>query len=799
MGALTLGQITSYDVIEAFRNQEPLWEAAHWANVLECRAAQNGEQLFSLGENFDQKKTNRTRLRVPQTTTIPLKTINVMARRRPLLRRFAASPSPRHQLISSNIENWINSALTTDIGGRTLLDWKALVGKLFLEGACAVIASPSLASWERFPDFLDTIDEKKYKRMAPSKRERYKDQGDGSYARVDDDGEPLPKRRYWRDARGRSPDDDHYADDDAESFEMDPVKTEQAYEEALAAVLAHRPPFNVRVVSSTDAMPEYGPGGRLEAIKVRTRYTREALLRRNYYWSEDDEPSAGLVKRGDEDSTGSGDVTLYEYWGYDTDGTPFVAYAVEGVSGSVHETYFRDPETGKDNPAVINLAEEHGLTRLPATWVWGLNLETDDYPNKAVPFLLPTLSPLKMVEMFLSAKAAHALQHGFTSWAFEPDAEIIKLMPDLMLENNKPRVYDIEPMKAILGPGKPHALVAPTTSDDVNELIRTLLGMAGAMSPSEAAFGGPGAASGHDRSLTRDYLDTAMSQVLQSALEAYEFVAEMVLEIACAIEDRYDVKVPIYARTQVPQVRLLNRHSGDPPRVLELDPDWLDEIYDVQAYYPYDPFENIALINLYAQLYKDGLITWEEWRAIIGDEHPEMSRILLWVNQQINAPEGKALIAALANDIMGGDLEEEIKRLVADGIMTEDGEPVESLVDEDEMKALEYFANRRKAHWMLNGTGPMGPGAGPISPNALASTSGLLSPPPGPVPGGPGTVAPGAYGPPGQVEAPPPQGAPGQTTNIGTGIPNLPNSMLGGIIAGQTEEASIRRDALARP
>lgn len=793
--ALTIKDCDPSAVIQGFKNQERHWQVAHWAKVRQCRDAAKGDQQWSLGDKFDQKGTNRIRLRIPQTLALPLKMISLMEKKRPGIRRFAASPSPRHQLIASNVETWSESTAQVDVGGRPLVDWSDLVGKLLLEGACAVIAAPSLAMWEKSPDFLDTIDRKKYAKLAPSKKARYSEQEDGSYARMGSDGEPLPKKRYWRDARGRSPDDDYYEDHPDEKFVRDDEKTEEAYASVLSSVLARRPPFSVRVVSSTDSMPVYGPGNRLIGIFVRSRYTREALLRRRYYWTGADEDSDGLVKRGDEDLT-HGDVTLYEYWGHDTDGSPFVSYAVEGVDGNPCETYFRDPDDDEDlKPAVINLAEEHGLSRLPATWVWGLNLATDDYPNKAVPFLWPTISALTMVEAFLSAKAAHTLQHGFTSWFIEADAEILKIMPDILLEGNKPRRYDVDPMTMVVGPGKPHALVPPQTSPDVNDIIHSLMQMAGVMSPADSVFGGGGATSGHDRSLAKDYVETAMSQVLEGARRAYEFVVECLLEIACAIEERYDVKVPIYARARVAQARLLGRgtHPDQAPRVIELDPDWLDEIYDVEAYYPFDPFENIALINLYSQLYKDGLISWEEWRAILGDEHPEMSRILLWINQQINTEDGKRLIAAMAQDIMGGDLEDEIKRLVADGLLTPDGEPVDSLVDEDEMRALEYFANRQQARQLIAGAGPMGPGVPPLSPNAPASVGGLVTM---------GQVAPptpeGTYTPPGQVQAPPPQGAPGQTRNIGTGVPNIPNSALGGVVAGQTELASLQRDELGR-
>lgn len=791
---LTLKDFAPEAIIQGWQHQEQLWNVAHWDRVRKCRDAQKGEQLWSLGETFQKKRLGQTRLRLPQTMAVPLKMVAALTAERPGIRRFAESPSPTHQSISTNVETWTDSILTTDVGGREMLDRDALAGKLLLEGAVAVIAAPSLASWERFPDFLDTIDKKKWDRLAPSRRARYSDQGDGTYARTDEDGETLPKKRYWRDARGRDEKHQYYVDNPDEKFVRDERKTEQAYEQALSAVLARRPPFNVRIVSSTDSMPVYGPGGKLIGIYVRTRYSKEHLIRRRFYWSDDD---AALVKRGDEDTSGTGEVVLYEYWGYDSDGTPFVGYAVEGVDGTPCDTYFEDDED-ELKPAVINLAEEHGLTRLPATWVWGMNLETDDYPNKAIPFLWPTVDALAMVEMFLSAKGAHALQHGFTSWFIEADAEIIKIMPDALLENNKPRAYDVEPMKMIVGPGKPHALVAPTTSDDVNDIIRTLLQMINATNPDNAAFGGPGATSGHDRSLAADYVDTAMGQVRRAILKVYEFVAECLLEQACSIAERFDVNVPVYAKARVSQTRILGRGTApdQAPRILELDPDWLDGIYDVEAFWPMNPLQDIATLNLYSQLYKDGLISWEEWRAILGDESPEMSRLNLWVNQQLNTEDGKALIASLANDIMGGDLEDEIKRLVDQGLMTPDGEPIDSLVDEDELQALEYFANRRKAHWLLNGAGPSGPGAPPISPNALASTGGLLAPPAGP-PMAP--AAEGQFTPPGQVSGgPPPQGAPNQPRNIGTGVPNLANSALGGVVAGTAETASIRRDELAR-
>jgi hypothetical protein len=298
--------------------------------------------------------------------------------------------------------------------------------------------------------------------------------------------------------------------------------------------------------------------------------------------------------------------------------------------------------------------------------------------------------------------------------------------------------------------------------------------------------------------LTRDYLETAMSQVYRGGLEAYEFIAERLLEGACGLYEIFDVKVPLQAQPAVPQTGLRSRSTDRRPRLMELDPEWLDGIYDLEGIYPFDFTENIALINLASQLYKDGLITWEEFRSFIGDEAPEYSRINLWVNQQINTDDGKALIAAMANEIMGGDLKAQIERLVSQEIMTPSGEPVDSLVSDDEMKALEFLYNKNQARQQLSGAGPSGPMVGPMPPTAPAAVRGLMTAPPLPPLGAPGSVPTNSMTPPGIPGAPPPPGGPGQRQNIGTGVPFIPNSILGGAIAGQTETRSIMNDEVAR-
>lgn len=793
LGHLTIKDIDNSSISGIWNNLAPPWEEGCWRRVRDCRRAQKGEQLWNLGEDFDLDGTRGIRLRLPQITQLPLQIRNVMEKRLPFLRRYADSPSPRDQSISSNVEGWVNSAM------KQVTSWPKLVGRLLEDGAVAGVVVPATAHWSAYPTFLDTIDEVRWKRLTDYSQERYAAQNDGTYVKTDKGGDPVPRKIYWRDKQNRAPDNKYYKSNPNIKFKRNEGKTRQAYEDALKAALARRPPFKVRLLSITDCIPEHGPGGELRALIVRSSYTRQHLERASYVW---DDPADGLdasdavIQTGTEGRyrQSSGDMTMLEYWGYDLDGTPFVAYSVEGMSN----TRFQSTD-GKERPAVINLLEEYGITRLPAIYQTGLSLENgDDYPSMPMPFLSPILDAATMVEAFLSAKAAHAIQHGFTSWMIQPDAEIIKLMPDLMLEGNKPRTYPIKPMQAFVGPGIPHALVAPVASNDVNDTIRTLMGMITSFGPSGTAFGGPGATSGHDRSLTKDYMETAMAQIYNGALAVWQFIGEMLLEQACGITDLYDINVPIFAQTQVPQVGLRPRTSGTPPKVKELDPSWLHGLYDLDPILPDDPMENIAVINLFSQLYKDGLITWEEFRGNIGDESPENSRVNLWVDQQINTDDGKALVAAQANEIMGANLQDQIKKLVDQGLMTPDGEPTQSLVDPDEIKALQHLAARRQARALLSGSGPEGHAVPAIPSTSPAAVEGLMSAPPGPVPGGPGSVPANTFTPRGVPQGGIVPGAPNNGHNIGTGVPYLPNSILGGVIAGSSEAASMRRDEMAR-
>lgn len=752
------------------------WEENLHQRVRLSRDVMNGISLFKLPSDFEVEGAEGLVVSLPQKTSLPLRTVNVLERKRPKIRRHPANPTPRAQSISTNVETWINAVLDD------MLDWGKLVGKLFLESACAVIAVPSPAHWERVPDFLDTVDADRWQKFSKEKKAGYRQAADGSYERIGPDGEPAPKKRYLRDAAGRAADDEYYESSD-EKFEADERQTRKAYDEERLQYLAKKLPFTVRVISATDAIPIFGSNDRLTGLLVRLRFTREELLEREYEWEVG--PSDAALRNGDDDDN---EIEMFEYW-HERDGRPFVSYAVEGAKS----TRFRDFDSGLFVDAEIDLYKEFGLRQMPARWFWGLRLENDDKSKMGIPFIWPAIKAITVTEAFLTAKAVHAFNHAFPSWAIEANPEIVRSKPELVLENGKPREQVVKPMTALMAPGRVTPLLSPSVGNDVNELVRLL--MQSWMQQSDLPFGQGEATSGHDRALSRDYLESSMSQVLQSALSACTFVAEMLIQSAIGITERWDVLVPVYANVPVPQTGFGKEKLQSTRRIVEFDPDWVGDITQVDAYYPRTAAENIAIVTTYAQLYKEGLMTFYEFREkALGDESPEATQIAIWIDIQLKTDEGRALIAQLASEMLGSDIEEEMKRLVERGLMTEDGTPVAALVDEDEdrARALEFYGNKAWSRQQLQGAGPFGPSVGPVPATAPSAAAVGL-----PVAGGV-TARPGA---PAVGPAPSPPSAPG-TPNappmLGARPGPIGNMVAGGINAGMAGTASLRRDEIAR-
>lgn len=804
-----------------------------------CTDARNGKQLFKLPPEFDIPGAENLIVSLPQKMTVPLRTSNVLERKQPRLQRYQVGTTLKAGLIAGNIETWANAA----VEARTR--WGELIGKLFLDGECAVIVIPSLADWQHSPDFMDSLTAEEFEQLDPETQERYRmcdeddepmleeeddaflqshsrrkpksrlsvkeknpimREEDVRYVRVDENGNPVPHERYWRDSfrsseypYGRTPDDVYYTDETRRTrrkFKEYRKHTEKAFEVEQQHWLKDNLPFRVSIVSAKNCVPIFGVDQQLKGLIIKRTFSRELLLEHNYVWEE---RSDFLVPNVDE----SGEVTLYEYWGIDADGTPYVSYSVNG-SRTHFKTWVGDTEEQAD--AVINLRKEFGLRSLPVMYCWGLHWETDDLPMKGIPFLWPVLGAITGVEALSTSILVHSYQTAFGSWGIHADHQIIAQFPEMLSENNQPRAFRFAPLTTTILPGKPYPLVHPGVGKDVKDLLNMLRSESSSMAPSEIAFGGGQATSGHDRALSREYLETSMNQVLDGALQAYRFIGEKVLEICCGITRTTGVSVPVYATVPVPQTTGNKNRNPNERAIIELRPEWVGHIYSLVAYYPKSAGESMAELQQLAQLHLQGLITFREFREKgFGDENPAATLIEIYTDQYLKSDAGKTEVAQLAAEMMGADSENEKQKLISEGRLTSGGTPLSALPPE--LQALN--------------TGKMPPGIDPEL--FLTKLSGMMAHDaarqalqPAGLLGPTGSIAQEAAGTapivPGQSIPPPmtPQGAPGPIgpsptgmneqapTLAGMSLPNAAAQAEGGRIAGEMGTASRMRDSIAR-
>lgn len=603
-----------------------------------------GELKPSIPAEFTIENKENYRSRLPHGTTVPLKTVNVLQRKRPKVKRNVIGAGPRAEQRATKIENWTNAVLDQ------LLDWDTAVDWLFNEAEVGIAVLPTRAGWEKVPSYLEVID-----------------------------GEETPRIRpmYQRDSSGRSRSDKFYQNrkgrERKRNYEVDEEMSSQAYEEILEDYRARNLPWTIEVLNALDIAPIFS-GKKLEAAVVRKQFKRNELIRRGFNWT-DEQSLLEQIQAGN--ALIQPDVTLYAYYGYNDDYQPFVAYSVDGKKTTWRNQDLRPGEEEAD--AIINLYEEFNLSRLPVCYEYGWHFASQDPDKRGVPFVWPFIPSLLGADALASATILHAWWTAFGGWFIQADPN---LDPRLFLENGKPRTFEMKPMKAQVVPGLPVPAAHSGVGQDVHRMIALMMGGVSQEMPggSGAAFGGGGATSGHDRSLMRDYLEDSVSQVLKGAVRIYEFSASIILELACGITEEEGVGIPVYRNVSVGPALGIDQKPNKTKAVQELltlDPGDVGINYDVQGYYPRLPGENLVLAAQLAQFVKQKLATFEEFRQIaFGDESPEETRILIAVDEMIFETEvGRNYVMQLAFEYMGEDKQAEMAKLIEQNLMTKNGMP----------------------------------------------------------------------------------------------------------------------------
>jgi hypothetical protein len=623
------------------------------ARIAITRQMLMGELRTEIPKEFEVQDKEKFLVRLPQGTTVPLKTVNVIQRKRPHVKRFPVGAGPQADRRSTKIERWLNSVM-----GK-LLDWDTAVDYQFNEAEVLVVTLPRQVDVQKVPSLIEAYEE------------RDRDTGKATKAN-------RTRRMYQRDSSNRAYNDKFYQNRAGKkrTFEEDKDMSAKAYEEVLEDFRARNLPWETRVIPASGVVPIFGRNNELHGVVYKEQYRVNELIKKGLRWDNQE----GLLQVNPSDqgsyySAATPEVSVYTYIGYSYNGEPFVAYTVDGKP--TRQVGIQD-EKEVEADAVINLHEEFGLSRIPATYTYGWHFANQDPSKRGVPFVWPFIPSLLGADALASATVLHSWWTAFGGWFIQMDPT---LDPRALLENGKPREVKIKPMTAQYVGGMPHPAVHPGVNQDVHRMIGLMMGATEQEMPgSKGGPGGAQATSGFDRSLMRDYLEDSVSQVLKGAREMYEYHASVILEMADHLAQEWDMGIPVYAPLNVgPQLGLDQKPNKTKitREILTLDPGDAGINFEVEAFYPRLPGENIALAQQLAEFVKQKLATFEEFRQLaFGDENPEETRILIAVDEMIfETPVGRNYIMQLAFEYMAEERQAQMAALIEQDLMLKNGMP----------------------------------------------------------------------------------------------------------------------------
>lgn len=596
-------------------------------------------------------------LTLPQPTTLPLHTLQVMGRKRPAYRRIPIGTGMSQRERSSKIEEY-DDALLTALEHQGGPIWTVLADALLNDGECAVLAYPQAVAWEQFPPFGDVCD------CGAAEDEPC----------ADSCASHTPQARYHRDSQGRRPDDAYYAESGKRrTFNRHAGKTTAAYDELMVDYKARHIPLMARVVTASMCRPLPGPNGRLKGLLIRSSMTVDDLEERGYTWiGGEGSPGQGQPEHTHTPSTFQQSCTVTELW---LPGS--VTYYVGDGAGSQYYPTAAPANVRKgaapedEGAGTIDLAAEYGLDTLLASYHYGIHFAAESDPDKrGVPFLGPFLPSFAAAQNVVAAQNAHIWRFGFEGIGIVPDKDTPR---ELLMEHGKPRRVSIPMMEAVVLPGQTVGLQHPGVSPDVDKMVAFLLGAVAQEGPNVGAFGGPGPASGHDRSLMRAHLEDAYDLVLEGLLGAWMFLGTTLNECATAVARTSGHAVPVTITTTQQQ-------GSDTLQVRtyrEMSADLCDGVYDVEAYFPNAEGENLPYAQLLAEWTLNGLIPHLTFlEKGMGDPSPERTMVQIEAEKFLfKTPEGQQTLNEMIAQELGDQKAQEAFRLQQQGRMLPDGTP----------------------------------------------------------------------------------------------------------------------------
>lgn len=625
--------------------------------------------------------------RIPQRWQVPLQLEQQIADLLPDVLREPRSGSEAEDARAQRVEAWLRAAIEQQ------LPWRDSVGKAVRESEWAAYLLPASAAWERRPTWMDAQSE-------------------------------TIRKQWWLDAAGR-PAPDRRAVDRTRSY--------RAFKDAYDRHLADHLPFTYRLISALDCVPTFTRGwGRrrleLSSLMVRTLYEVEELLADGYRWDGMDRALAPTGFSEDNLHGAHGMAYLYEWFYYAPDPKdpdcriPMVSYSVAGMDTWNARMAPRDDDDPAE--ATINLKDRYGLRRHFMGYYYGFQRSGEDDPNRrSIPMMEIWKDLILGIEANKMAVRKHADESSFRGYQFIPD-------PDVPVEAYTLGGDDGRTMRQFPLPGSGEGVsvpgewkpVAPAPLGQIVQYtIESDMALLNATVPDQQQYGGDGASSGHELSVSHALFQSANSHVREGLREQLEDLAEWNLEGADCLMEHFGLDgIPVTSNQPVTADATPGKRT--PREQLVLTPGMLGGSYEITAFYP--AVGNLAEVAQENALRKDGMSTFERVAEKMGVNDPFTLRVEVERDRFLESEQGQALKLIWLARYRGDD--ETAQKLIDSGALSPDGQTPMAAISPEAMGAAQGAVER-----MMGGAGGQGMGGpspgeqalGGINAGALATAS----------------------------------------------------------------------------
>ena len=632
------GNFTQAAAIELWRSASRRLAGSR-ARIIDAEDVTLGRIQLAPPKHLTQQNPDIDRLipRLAQRRSLVLNMTNTVAETRPVIeRKRPPKGGATTEARSEETETALNALLID------LFPWDQAAGKSVQQAEYAIVTLLAQDLWDSRPNYTDVLTAEQWAKLPKAEQKTYR------AAEKDDSGSDSetsysrPKKVYWRDESGRGIEDDAYSRRNAQ-------KTRQSYEDVLQDHLAQHAPFSMRCYSAADCAPVFDANG-LYSLCVRQLMEPEDLLSRGYRWdglveSEDGSSPRVLIPHGvDATIWGSGGkVYLYQFYLWLPNDAqngrmdPNVAYLVGG-----QQTYVIEDD--EQVPAITNLRETWGFSRLPCGYYYGAHLATDDPNDKGVPYMTPIGDAIVALEGLVGAVNITAWRRGTSKIGVVPAENV---PPAAYLDSDDQlKAVDIDPEADVVTLYGPVQSIAPIEhSGDTRWVVEQLASSVADATPSSAAFGGEGSNSGHEAALLHTYAMSAQSMTREGLRMAYQDAAEMLLEWACCFMRTKDLdEVPYYADVEAdPQDGTASNNQQT--IMVRLKEAWIGQNYKVTAKYP--PAPNPVVIQQVAQLAQMGYASFDDIMEARGKTNSIRERVRIINDKYWMSDRGQAELSAI--------------------------------------------------------------------------------------------------------------------------------------------------------